>query len=225
MVSIPERYYILLDNVERGPFTLGQVASMWSSGNLTSNTLYRLTNIESWTPLSQLDDTLRFINSSRPVQESGAKAKEPIPAEQGVESSRLSNMPGALPVHPEFSSGPEAQKYQAMVAKLLLSKDSGGNPEMTAHLENVVTGRPIPAHWLTGDECERQALAFRRKWALLHVGFWFLLGIARIGWLAALGLMFSAVVLVVQLQWKKRQLLSAMGLPRAEVNRRVPGLF
>lgn len=77
MVSIPERYYVSTDGLERGPFTLGQVASMWSSGILTSTALYRLTNVENWTPLSQLDDTLRFISSSRPVQETDRSKDAP----------------------------------------------------------------------------------------------------------------------------------------------------
>jgi hypothetical protein len=318
MVSIPERYYISTDGIERGPYTLNQVASMWCLGTLTSNALYRLSNIERWTPLSQLEETLRFIHSSHPVQGSGEALDEPAVASpsigsQGTPSSTKANSPvdpstpilttqgialpkdfavkvsqqlaslqeaakldpsgkkaktmadhfleswrpilspdtppildkkvGPVPkaVNPsealearaayeqlrdKMLSQPGAHKLQALAAKFALAQGFGTTSgEMTAHLENVAAGRPIPKRWLTGDECQKLGTAFRLKWALLHLAFWLFVGFLWIGLLAVLGAMFSIFILGIQLQWKKRQLLHAMGIPQAEVNRRVPGIF
>ena len=92
MVREIQHYYLSSKDVERGPYTLSQVASMWSSGALTASTLYRVTNVENWKPLSELDDTLQFISSSHPVQESvqvGASSQRPEDQPKGASSSPI----------------------------------------------------------------------------------------------------------------------------------------
>gem|GEM_PF-5264770 len=119
-------------------------------------------------------------------------------------------------------NSPAGRKTQAMIAKLLLSKGFGdGNAKVVAALENIAAGKPASARLLTGDECQRLALAFRLKWIFIHLGFWNIAGWVWIGSQAALGIVPSWIILVLQLNWKKRQLLRSMGYTDAEARQRV----
>jgi len=48
----PASYYILEENITKGPFTIGQLRSMWNSGNITGNTMHCKPGDEQWLPLS-----------------------------------------------------------------------------------------------------------------------------------------------------------------------------
>ena len=50
-----------------------QVATMWSSGQITSDSLYRLANVESWSPLIQIEDTLVAL-----IQNAEVRSPDPI---------------------------------------------------------------------------------------------------------------------------------------------------
>jgi hypothetical protein len=51
-------FYILQEDKPQGPYTIGQLRSMWSAGTLTGNTLYCHEGDESWKPLSVLAEHL-----------------------------------------------------------------------------------------------------------------------------------------------------------------------
>jgi GYF domain 2 len=51
-------YYLYLDDMQKGPFTLSQLQSMWRSGAITSRTLYWQDGFSEWLPLSSILDEL-----------------------------------------------------------------------------------------------------------------------------------------------------------------------
>jgi hypothetical protein len=52
------RYYVLQNNETKGPYTLNQLRSMWTSGTLTGNMQYCEEGYTEWLPLSDLQSTL-----------------------------------------------------------------------------------------------------------------------------------------------------------------------
>lgn len=56
-------YYIKQDNSELGPFTFGQMKSMWSAGQLTVRTLFRMEEDPDWIPIGKF--SLAFENDDQ----------------------------------------------------------------------------------------------------------------------------------------------------------------
>jgi hypothetical protein len=232
------KYHIKEGDEVRGPFMLSQLSRMWATGNLTADAFYRLENVEDWSSITDLAETLESLsqNSPTPIAESSqtgtiglAGTKEEVtkgaPPLLSQERERAEAKAEFEKLRDEMINGPRGRKIQSMLASQFLAKGLfEGNREMIAHLENVAEGRPIPVRLLTGDECQERAIAFRRKWALLHLVFWIIIGFAWLGTKAALGIFLSLIILAVQVDWKKRQLLREMGLTKTEVNKRVPPL-
>lgn len=52
------RFYLWMANTESGPFTIGQLRSMWSSGAVNFETLFRSGSDANWLPLSMIADSL-----------------------------------------------------------------------------------------------------------------------------------------------------------------------
>jgi hypothetical protein len=77
--TLPELYYLQSKGEESGPFTLGQVRTMWESGRITANAQYRLTPEGEMQPLIELvggADGHRHDSSKVPATTSGkAEAK------------------------------------------------------------------------------------------------------------------------------------------------------
>ena len=53
-----DQYWITIGSEQRGPYTLGQLRSMWHSGAITGNTLYWQQGFDEWFPLSLLVEDL-----------------------------------------------------------------------------------------------------------------------------------------------------------------------
>jgi hypothetical protein len=53
-----DQYWITISEEQRGPYTIGQLRSMWHSGTITANTLYWQQGFENWYPLSYIIDRL-----------------------------------------------------------------------------------------------------------------------------------------------------------------------
>lgn len=51
-----DRYWLLIGNENKGPYTLAQLKSMWGSGSITADTLYSQEGFETWIPLSSFLD-------------------------------------------------------------------------------------------------------------------------------------------------------------------------
>ena len=64
-------YYVLQNDETKGPYTLGQLRSMWSSGAITGQTLYCQEGYSEWLPLRQLQAEL-----DSPVQTIEATGKK-----------------------------------------------------------------------------------------------------------------------------------------------------
>jgi TM2 domain-containing membrane protein YozV len=59
-VALPtsSSYFIEQDNQTRGPYTIGQLRSMWNTGAITSKTTYCQEGDEHWHPMSAIQDLL-----------------------------------------------------------------------------------------------------------------------------------------------------------------------
>lgn len=62
-------YFILIEGKQSGPFTIGQLRSMWNSGSITSETLYWMEGMKGWNPLS----IIRFE-----LETKSARTRKPI---------------------------------------------------------------------------------------------------------------------------------------------------
>jgi hypothetical protein len=51
-------YYIIEGEETKGPFTIGQLRSMWNTGSITGKTMHCQEGDESWRPLSSILDQL-----------------------------------------------------------------------------------------------------------------------------------------------------------------------
>lgn len=47
-------YYILLGDETKGPYTIGQLRSLWYSGLITAQTLYCQEGFAEWLPLARI---------------------------------------------------------------------------------------------------------------------------------------------------------------------------
>jgi hypothetical protein len=73
-------YHLRLGQQETGPFTLGQLRSMWQSGAITADTAYRFDPSSDWQPLIQLRRVLE------PAPTSAAPRSVPPPLTQPTQS-------------------------------------------------------------------------------------------------------------------------------------------
>jgi TM2 domain-containing membrane protein YozV len=58
-------YYLALDGKEQGPFTMGQVRSLWQAGRITSRTLYFEPTMKGWKPLALIVSLIEDTAQSR----------------------------------------------------------------------------------------------------------------------------------------------------------------
>jgi len=49
--AVPLGYFILVNDEIEGPYTLGQLRSLWNGGGITSETLYCQEGFPGWVPL------------------------------------------------------------------------------------------------------------------------------------------------------------------------------
>lgn len=63
-------YFIHLDDEAKGPFTIGQLRSMWRSGAITGDTLYCAEGYEEWLHLRVLADELEEVQQPPPIPRS-----------------------------------------------------------------------------------------------------------------------------------------------------------
>jgi TM2 domain-containing membrane protein YozV len=54
----PIKYYVMLEEEKRGPYTLAQLQTMWRSGSLTVDTQYWFDGQGEWMPLSTILELL-----------------------------------------------------------------------------------------------------------------------------------------------------------------------
>jgi len=47
-------YYLILDDKEQGPFTIGQLRSLWNAGKITGKTCYFQAGMTAWEPMAQI---------------------------------------------------------------------------------------------------------------------------------------------------------------------------
>jgi uncharacterized membrane protein YgdD (TMEM256/DUF423 family) len=47
-------YYLLMNDMEQGPFTIGQLRSLWNAGKITSKTYYFQAGMSEWKPLTHV---------------------------------------------------------------------------------------------------------------------------------------------------------------------------
>jgi hypothetical protein len=74
--SQEELYYYKIGDTEKGPYTIGQLRSLWSSGMITSDMPYRVEGNQSWN---------RFSPSFIEKLESPASPKSSMPAKSSLE--------------------------------------------------------------------------------------------------------------------------------------------
>ncbi len=53
-------YYLILDEKEQGPFTIGQLRSLWNAGKITSKTYYFQDGMGEWNPLANIISRLEL---------------------------------------------------------------------------------------------------------------------------------------------------------------------
>lgn len=53
-MSDPIKYYVMVGDERRGPFTLQQLQGMWQSGAITMDTKYWIEGLDDWMPLSSI---------------------------------------------------------------------------------------------------------------------------------------------------------------------------
>lgn len=86
MVAPAQNYFIRSRTGERGPFTLSQVSAMWFSGNITADSFYRLSNVEDWAPISQLEETLGAVAGAATPKQNPATVPPVDPPKRVVHS-------------------------------------------------------------------------------------------------------------------------------------------
>jgi hypothetical protein len=66
-------YYLLLNDEQKGPYTIGQLRAMWRSGAITADAQYWEDGLTEWLPVSSLADQLdapqhQAVHSPQPIQ-------------------------------------------------------------------------------------------------------------------------------------------------------------
>jgi TM2 domain-containing membrane protein YozV len=89
-------YYILEGEQTKGPFTIGQLRSMWGNGSLTGKTMHRREGDQEWKPLSSI---LHLLES--PPCTSGIPAAPPAVSQSGnkIAAGLCAILLGALGIH------------------------------------------------------------------------------------------------------------------------------
>lgn len=57
-------YFIWQDEQQKGPFTMGQLRSMWANGQLTVNDFYWMEGMQDWSALAELREELELIRQT-----------------------------------------------------------------------------------------------------------------------------------------------------------------
>ena len=72
----PVKLYDILQHTEtKGPYTMGQLRALWSSGTLTANTLYRQEGSEEWLPITAIIPELETPTTRHMYQPASATSK------------------------------------------------------------------------------------------------------------------------------------------------------
>lgn len=71
------RYFLLQEQVRKGPFTISQLRSMWNAGAITSETPYWQEGFDDWRPLAAIIDDLE---PSAPTPQQASLNSSPAPA-------------------------------------------------------------------------------------------------------------------------------------------------
>ena len=81
-------YFILQQDDAKGPYTIGQLRSMWNSGSITADTLYCQEGFDQWLPLLQLRGELEPVPANPPsLPASRPSAPPAFPRVQTVEAT------------------------------------------------------------------------------------------------------------------------------------------
>lgn len=75
-------YYIKTKGEERGPYAEGQLRSMWGSGAITSDTLFRTNESQDWQPIGRLLDAGKAVVPAGKAQTPTATASPGTPPPQ-----------------------------------------------------------------------------------------------------------------------------------------------
>jgi TM2 domain-containing membrane protein YozV len=97
-------YYIHKDDAQQGPFTLGQLRTMWASGSITADTLYWVEGAPDWSPLRAIITRLEQQQSSPAAT---PKREYPAPAIPGAQPARrvIAGTSTAVVIRPAKSRG------------------------------------------------------------------------------------------------------------------------
>jgi hypothetical protein len=72
-------YYILQNDETKGPYTIGQLRSMWNSGAITGKTHFCQEGFSQWLPLSDLQSELEPPPSPQPSPQFYQPPPQPLP--------------------------------------------------------------------------------------------------------------------------------------------------
>ncbi|MEQ1858462.1 MAG: NINE protein [Chthoniobacteraceae bacterium] len=61
------QYYIYRNDEQHGPYSVGQLRSMWKSGTITGDVPYRYADSDEWIPLSTISDELEGPTQTAPT--------------------------------------------------------------------------------------------------------------------------------------------------------------
>jgi len=88
------KYFLFLEGVQKGPYTTGQVQSMWRSGTLTGEVLFYHKDFGEWKPLMSIIELLEPPDGKTPV------AQTPLPPVSDLlfESPKSNGPVAATPV-------------------------------------------------------------------------------------------------------------------------------
>jgi len=71
-------YFVVLNEEQAGPYTIGQLRAMWQSGSVTAQTLFWFEGQEGWQPLIRFRSLIENA-SSEPVAMAPVVPKQPTP--------------------------------------------------------------------------------------------------------------------------------------------------
>ena len=101
-----EKYYLHLDDEQKGPFTIGQLQSMWKAGTILCNTQFFTKANAEWKPLEAI---LRLLEPDPGPQDSPFAPQPTIVAAQSLPSVPRVAVPNSVaerPVPSKVSAGP-----------------------------------------------------------------------------------------------------------------------
>jgi len=106
-------YYLYKDNCQTGPYTIGQLRSMWASGTLTADTLFWHEGACDWIPLRTLTDKLEQAHQAKSPVTSLSKKEMPPPIRPGFKAPHC-------PIQPQIVRE-ENTKRQVFNTKLFIT--------------------------------------------------------------------------------------------------------